>query len=178
LQQTFVRLSQGKSAGGFEALFASHPPSQERVDTNKQTAATLGAGGDLGEQRYQARIAALMKAKPAYDKQDQAIASLKKKDYGAAKSFAGEAVKMFPQEGTFHELLGEIELAQKNYQAAIPHYEQAIKLNPNYFGSYLGGGIAQAHAGNKAKAREWLTRSEKLLPTEPAQKYLQELGAP
>ncbi len=135
-------------------------------------AATLGPGGEVGEKQYQTRIAALMQAKPAYDKYDQAVAALKKKDYAAADNLAGEATKLLPQEGRFHELRGEIEVARKHYKDAIPHYEQAIQYNPNYFGSYLGGGIAQYESGNKPKAQEWLKRSNELLPTKPAAYYL------
>jgi beta-barrel assembly-enhancing protease len=174
LQETFVRISNDRSAkpGFFEGLFASHPPSQERVEKNKATAAQLGLGGEVGAERYQIRIAALTKAKPAYDKFDQAQTALRKKDYAQAKSLAGEASKLLPQEGRFHELLGEVELAQKHYQAAVPHYEQAIRYNPNYFGSYLGAGIAQYQAGSKNQARDWLKRSHDLLPTAPAAYYL------
>ena len=39
LQQTFVRLSEGQSDRGWLAgLFASHPPSAERVEQNRETA--------------------------------------------------------------------------------------------------------------------------------------------
>lgn len=179
LQETFVRISEargGNKDGFLQGLFASHPPSRERVEKNKATAAQLGAGGVTGEQQYKQRIASLLKAKPAYDKYDAAVESLRKKDYPAAKSSAHEAMKMLPQEGRFHELVGEIELAQKNPQAAIPHYEQAIQYNPGYFGSYLGGGIAQYQAGNKAKAQEWLKRSTDLLPTAPAAYFLGNLA--
>ena len=47
-----------------------------------------------------------------------------------------------------------------------------MQLNPNYFGSYLGGGVAQTQLGNKQKAEECLTRSAQLLPTAPAAYYL------
>jgi predicted Zn-dependent protease len=174
LQQTFVRLSneRGAKSGLFDRLFSSHPPSQERVEKNRATAAQLGSGGIIGEKEYQTRIAALTKAKPAYDKFDQASAALKKKDYAAAKTAANEALKLVPMEGRFHELLGEIEVAQKRHKEAIPHYEQAIRYNPQYFGSYLGGGIAQFESGNKTKGQEWLKRSQQLLPTAPAAYYL------
>jgi predicted Zn-dependent protease len=174
LQETFVRLSKssGGKSGFFDRLFASHPPSEERVQKNKQMAAELGAGGVIGEREYQTRLAALIKAKPAYDKYDQAATALKKKEFAAAKTSASEAVKLLPQEGRFHELLGEIEVAQKHYKEAIPHYEQAIQYNPQYFGSYLGGGIAQFESGNKTKGQEWLKRSQQLLPTAPAAFYL------
>jgi tetratricopeptide (TPR) repeat protein len=174
-----VRLSaeHGAKSNAFEQLFASHPPSPERVAKNKETAAALGVGGEMGTEVYQTRIAALTKAKPAYDKYDKAVAALKKKEFIAAKSFGAEAVSLLPQEGRFHELLGEIEFSQKHYKEAIPYYEKAIQLNPNYFGSYLGGGIAQYQTGNKPKAQEWLKRSNTLLPTKPAAEYLGKLAA-
>ena len=47
-----------------------------------------------------------------------------------------------------------------------------MALNPNYFGSWLGAGVAQLQAGNTARAQEWLERSVELLPTAPAAYYL------
>lgn len=178
LQETFVRLSneKGSKQGFFDRMFASHPPSIERVEKNKALAATLGIGGDLGEKKYQTRLAALMKAKPAYDKADQAMAALQKKDYAAAKGLATEANKLLPMEGRFHQLLGEIEIEQKHYKEAVPYFEKAIQYSPNYFGSYLGGGVAQYQAGNKTKAQDWLKRSHDLLPTAPAAYYLGNLA--
>jgi predicted Zn-dependent protease len=173
LQETFVRLSSGqKSASWMEGLFASHPPSAERVERNKVTARQLGPGGELGAERYLARIVPLQKVKPAYDDYDKAVAAIQKKEYGVARGLASEAVKLVPQEGRFQQLLGEIALAEKKPQDAVPYYEKAIALNPAYFGSYLGGGVAHYRLGNKAKAEEWLTRSVQLLPTAPAVFYL------
>jgi predicted Zn-dependent protease len=179
LQESFVRLaSQGeqKEADWFEGLFASHPPSEERVAENKKTAAELGAGGEIGAERYVARIKPLRDAKPAYDKYDEAMAAAHKGDIAKAKSLAGEASKMLPQEGRFQQLLGEIALSEKKPQEAVGYYQKAIQLNPNYFGSYLGGGVAQYRAGDKAKAEQWLTQSAKLLPTAPAAYFLGNLA--
>jgi len=175
LQETFVRLSQesgGKQANWLEGLFASHPPSAERVEKNKLTAEQLGRGGEVGQARYEAKLRSLHAAKPAYDKYDQALASAAAKDFAAAKSAAAEAARLLPREGRFHELRGELALADKKPAAAIAHYQKAIELNPDYFGSYLGAGIAQFQAGNKAKAEEWLSKSAQLLPTAPAAYYL------
>ena len=175
LQETFVRLSQAggaKEQSWMEGLFASHPPSMERVEKNKLTADRLGRGGEVGTEKFAAATQQLRQMKPAYDKYDQAVAAARKKDLATAKSLASEAAKAFPQEGRFQEFLGEIALAEKNPQQAASYYQKAIQLNPSYFGSYLGGGIAQAQLGNKAKAEEWLTRSSQLLPTAPAAYYL------
>ena len=91
LQETFVRLSEGRSSSWLEGLFASHPPSEERVAKNRETVAQLGAGGDLGTERYQAKLAPLRQIEPAYEKYDQALAAMQKKDVATAKSLAGKA---------------------------------------------------------------------------------------
>jgi beta-barrel assembly-enhancing protease len=67
LQETFVRLSNeggAKQQSWFEGLFASHPPSQDRVEQNKLTVTELGAGGELGEQRFAARVKPLLQLDP------------------------------------------------------------------------------------------------------------------
>jgi len=172
LQETFVRLSQGQKQSWLDGLFASHPPSQERVDRNKQTVAELGAGGDLGKDRYVAAIAPLRQMKPAYDKYDQAHAALAKKDVAGAKSLAAEASRMVPKEGAFQQLLGDIAVNEKKFQDALPYYQRAQQLNPNYFGSWLGAGVAQYNLNQKAQAEQSLTRSMELMPTAPGALFL------
>jgi predicted Zn-dependent protease len=175
LQETFVRLSEQrgpKAQSWLEGLFASHPPSQERVEKNRITAERLGVGGEIGKERYEANVKPLRAIAPAYDKLEQAVAAARKKEFGRAEALTADAVNMVPREGRFHEFLGELALAQNKPEQAIQHYQQAIELNPDYFGSYLGAGVAQFEAGNKAKAEEWLTRSAQLLPTAPAAYYL------
>jgi beta-barrel assembly-enhancing protease len=174
LQETFVRLSQasGRNQNWLEGLFASHPPSPERVAKNQATLAELGGGGELGKERYAARTAELLKMKPAYDKYDQALAAANKKDFANAKRLAGEAAQAVPREARFRQLLGDIAMAQEQPKVALAEYEQAVALDGSYFGSYLGGGIAQYKAGNKVKAEEWLKKSAALLPTAPAAYYL------
>ena len=176
LQETFVRLSQqqdgAKKQGWLGGLFASHPPSAERVEQNKRTTEELGRGGEVGKEKFAARLKALRAMEPAYAKYDQALAAARKKDFPGARTLAQEASRQLPQEGRFHELLGEISLAQKQPQDALPHYQKAIDLNSDYFGSYLGAGVAQFQSGNHAKAEEWLSKSAQLLPTAPAAYYL------
>jgi predicted Zn-dependent protease len=179
LQETFVRLAgegEQKEPDWFEGLFASHPPSVERVQENKKTAAELGVGGEIGAERYIARLKPLVDMKPAYDKYDAAMAAAHKGDIAQAKSLLGEAMKLAPQEGRFQQLAGEIALSEKKPQEAAGYYQKAMELNPGYFGSYLGAGVAQYRAGDKAKAEQYLTQSAKLLPTAPAAYFLGNLA--
>jgi predicted Zn-dependent protease len=179
LQEQFVRLSNesgAKPQSFLEGLFASHPPSTERVEKNRMHAEALGRGGELGDARYTARIKPLLDIKPAYDKHDKAIEAAQKKNFAEARKLANEAIAAFPKEGRFHQTLGEIALAEKDDRQAITHYEKAIQLDPDFFGSYLGAGVAQYRVGNKTKAEELLSRSAQLLPTAPAAYYLGELA--
>jgi predicted Zn-dependent protease len=176
LQETFVRLSGEQRADWLNGLFASHPPSVERVEQNKKTADELGRGGEIGVETYAARVKALMQMKPAYDKYDAALVAAKKDNLAEAKTLARDATKLLPQEGRFQQLLGEIALKEKKYPESVGFYQKAIQLNPGYFGSYLGGGVAQYRAGDKAKAEQWLTQSARLLPTAPAAYFLGELA--
>jgi len=109
---------------------------------------------------------------PAYDKHDEAVLAAQKKDLNTARKLAREAVQMQPQVGRLHQLLGDIELADKNTQAALPYYQKAIDLNSDYFGSYLGAGVAQYQSGDKAQAEQSLKKSFELLPTAPAAYFL------
>jgi beta-barrel assembly-enhancing protease len=179
LQESFVRLSKengAKPQSFIEGLFASHPPSEERVEKNKMHAEALGRGGEVRDAPYVKRIKALMDMKPAYDKHDKALVAARKKDYAEARQLAGEAAAALPKEARFQQTLGEIALAEKDEKKAIGYYEKAMQLDPDYFGSYLGAVVAQYRAGNKSQAEELLTKSAKLLPTAPAAFYLGELA--
>lgn len=175
LQETFVRLSEegGRAEQSWlEGLFASHPPSAARVAANRQHAERLGPGGELGAERYQQRLAALREIEPAYETFDQAMAAASDDDYDKARRLTGEAIEQVPQEGRFHQLLGGIALSQSEPEEAVGHYRRAIELSPDYFGSYLGAGVAALRLDDTQQARQWLERSAELLPTAPAAYYL------
>jgi beta-barrel assembly-enhancing protease len=179
LQESFVRLaseSGAKQQGFVEGLFASHPPSAERVERNKQTAESLGRGGEVGDAKFTARVKPLLDMKPAYEKNDKAVAAARKKNYAEAKQLATEAAALLPKEARFQQTLGEIALAEKEHTKAIGYYDKAMQLDPEYFGAYLGGGVAHYRAGNKPKAEELLAKSADLLPTAPAAYFLGEIA--
>jgi predicted Zn-dependent protease len=175
LQEKFVKLAAagGRSQNWLEGLFASHPPSPERVARNRATLAALGnPGGDLGTERYAARIAPLRAIQPAYDKADQALALARNKDLAGARKLAAEAARLLPGEARFVQLQGDIALAQKDPEAALAFYQKSIALDDGYFASHLGAGTARylLRTGDRGEAE--LTRSAQLLPTAPALYYL------
>jgi predicted Zn-dependent protease len=176
LQETFVRLAKGQNPSWLDGLFASHPPSEERVIANREYAKALYRPGlSLGEQRYKAEIAGLLKSKPAYAKYDQAAAALAKKDLTQANSLIDQAIAIEPREGMFYAMKGNLYEAQHNHQAAIKAYDQAVSRNPDFFYFYLKRGMSLKAVGENARAKSDLQKSYALLPTKQAQQGLQSL---
>lgn len=168
LQETFVRMNDRKDAGWLAGLFASHPPSQERLDANRKRAAAMPKGGELGVERYQAALAQTRRAKPAYDAYDEGRRALAEKKPDVALAKSEQAIRLLPGEAHFHALKGDAYLVQKNYRAASQAYTDAIGRNDGFFYYWLQRGLIAERERNDAAARADLETSIRLLPTGPA----------
>lgn len=176
LQETFVRLSQGRQSNFIEGLFASHPPSPERVAGNKATLAKLGAGGEWGKEIYAKKTAKLRATQGAYKAYDEAVKALNDKNVDKAKTLVSQAIAIEPKEARFQELLGDIALTQKKPQEALGFYDKAIKMQPDYFKPHIQSGIALFNMGRKTEAEPFLKRANHLLPTAPGHALLGQLA--
>jgi predicted Zn-dependent protease len=168
LQQTFVRLSEGRNSDWLSGLFSSHPPSQERVEANRQTALSLAAGGEIARDRYQQQIAPLIKANDAYAGYDKGRKALEAGKTAEALTLAEQALAVEPREALFHALRGDVRFKQGRYQDAVDNYDRAVERNNTYFHYYLQRGLAFQELGQRDKAVADLEYSAKLLPTAPA----------
>jgi beta-barrel assembly-enhancing protease len=176
LQETFVRLSKGRESNFLTGLFASHPPSEERVAANKITLAKVGAGGEMGKEIYAQKVGKVKATQAAYKAYDDAVAALKKNDVKTASSLAQTALKGEPREAHFQELLGDIALSQKKNAEAIPYYAKAIQMQPDYFKPHIQTGIAYFNMGKKNEAEPYLKRANELLPTAPGHALLGDIA--
>ncbi len=177
LQETFVRLSEGRATDWLSGLFASHPPSRERVEANKRTAATLPAGGEIGAERYRAAMQKTMDRKPAYDAYDEGRKALADKDTELAIRKAGEAIELFPGEAHFYALRGDARYTAEQYGMAIDNYDIAIRRRDGFFQYYLQRGLAQEKLGNDQSAVTDLEKSNELYPTAIAHYSLGNIAA-
>lgn len=168
LQETFVRLSEGRNQDWLSGLFASHPPSQERVDANRRTAAGLPAGGTIGADSFRLAMQKTMDAKPAYDAYDAGRKALGEKKTEEALSLANKALDLFPDEAHFHALRGDVRLVNKQYDMAVTNYSRAITRRDGFFYYHLQRGLARNELGQTDAAVVDLERSLQLLPTAPA----------
>ncbi|WP_428603504.1 M48 family metalloprotease [Sedimenticola sp.] len=168
LQETFVRLSKDRQQNWLSGLFASHPPSTERVEKNRQRAQELGKGGELGTARYREMIARLKKAAPAYKNYADGVAALGKKQPEQALSLANRAIAVEPREALFYGLKGDAFGQRGAYRKALAAYDEAVSRDDGFFRHYLKRGEVKVELGDRAGARQDLKRSLDLLPTADA----------
>jgi predicted Zn-dependent protease len=178
LQETFVRLSEGGNQSWLDGLFASHPPSQERVRNNQvlvnQLLPTLaGRQLEMGEDSYRAATASLLGSKPAYALFDEAERAVGANNLSLAMTKVEEAIRLHPEEARFHGLKGDLMVYQQRNRDAITAYDAALARDPNYFDYYLGRGVAKSRLNQRDDAKRDLERSAALLPTAIA---MNELG--
>lgn len=181
LQETFVRLSEGQQQDWLSGLFASHPPSQERVARNRALVEELMPqiqGRDLenGAARYQQAMATLRETAPAYERMDEAQRAINAGEMDRALSLLDEAIAQVPSEARFHGLKADILLYREQYEEAIDVYDTALNHNAEYFEYYLGRGLARSRLGQAQTARQDLERSAQLLPTAIAMNEMGELA--
>jgi predicted Zn-dependent protease len=168
LQKKFVELSQGRNEDWLSGLFASHPPSNERVQNNQATVAALPAGGDLGKERYQTATAYLKKVRPAYEAYDEAAEALSENRLDLAQEKLNRAVAIEPREALFMAMQGDIHALSKQSSKALTAYDRAIGANENLFYAHLRKGQLEYERGNLQSARPSLEKSLRLLPTAEA----------
>lgn len=172
LQQTFLQLSENRRQDFITGLFASHPPSAERLANNRKLVAELNVTGETGAERYQQSISRLIKAEPAYEAYDEAKKALAEENVASARSLLRRAISIEPKEGHFHSMLGDIELAGNNPRAALSHYNNAIRNNDGFFYYHLQKGLASEELRDYRAATASLNRSIELLPTANAHNAL------
>jgi predicted Zn-dependent protease len=175
LQETFVELSKSRQADFLSGLFASHPPSAQRVEANKLRVADF-ASGQRYRQRYQTAIAQLTQDAPAYAAEKLAVKALADSEPSLAIKHLDSAVALQPAEAQFWVLRGQAWMMLNNPANAEKSYTTAITKNKAVYSPYLARGILRYEQGDKGAAEADLKRSYELLPTAKASFYLGELA--
>lgn len=168
LQETFVRLSEGRDQDWISGLFASHPPSEERVKENRKRANKMEAGGFVGVAEYRAALQQARKVKPAYDAYDQGREALAEEDVDTALVLANDALKLYPDEANFHALRGDVRMTNEQYDMAVTNYDRAISRRGDFFYYYLQRGTVRKEQRKLDAAMSDLEHSLELLETAPA----------
>jgi predicted Zn-dependent protease len=165
LQETFVRLSQGNNPGFLQGMFATHPPSQKRVQENQKLVNEIGAGGYRGRETYQKKMAFLRSRQPAYDAFERARKLAGDDQLDKAITEINEAIRIEPEEAAFYSFRGQVYQARKQLEQAAADFEKATSLYPEMFAYQLHSGLNALALNNLAKARESLNRANETVPT-------------
>lgn len=176
IQQIFLQQSQGRSGGGLQALFASHPPSQARVDANRKRLAQLPAGGERGKPAYAAATATLRADKPAFDALQEAIAAYGKADFATALNRSERAIALQPKEGLAWEMKGQSQFKLGRKSDSLAALGKAAELSPGFFRPLLLRGLVHQDLGKLTEAENDLLASRKILPTQIAAYQLGEIS--
>ena len=176
LQELFMRMSESREPNWLEGMFASHPPSRDRMAANREEITKYPKGGVRNKDVYQRAIAQLTNDKDAYKNYQEAMKSAKAKQYGQALSLVDNAIQQQPRENLFWELKGQLLLQQDRNKEAIPALDRSIAANPNFFRPYIYRGLAYKELGNSGNAERDLIASQRLLPTQEASEQLGEIA--
>lgn len=177
LQQTFLELSNesGRRSDWFGALFASHPPSQERVDKNRVRAQNK-VGGKRNQQAFRQATASIRRDQVAYEKHQQALTLVEKKQLQSALSAVKEAIRLQSKEARFYLTQAQILSEREDDAAALISLNKAVRLDSNYFATHLRRGLLHQRLKNDALAKKDLLNSRNLLETSIANYYLGEIA--
>lgn len=176
LQELFVRMFDKQEPGWIDGLFASHPPSRDRVTANKAEAAKYPKGGVRNKEAFQRALSQLKQDKDAYTNYQEAMKAAKSKQYDKALSLVDNSIQKQPKENLFWELKGQLLLQKDQNKEAIPALDKAIAANPAFFRPYIYRGMAYRELGNSSLAERDLIASQKLLPTQEASEQLGDIA--
>ncbi|TBW54670.1 tetratricopeptide repeat protein [Marinobacter halodurans] len=166
LQEIFVKLAEGHNSSWVDGLFASHPPSRERVQANQQLVDKLGdPGGYRGEQVYDNKLAYLRSKQPAYDAQEEAVKLANEGNLDAAINKLDKAIRIEPKDPSFYALRGQILKKQGKQDAAQQDFDKAVSLYPDMFSYHLYRGLGYLDANKLSAARTDLETANKVVPT-------------
>lgn len=177
LQEIFLRLSNQGNSSWIDGLFATHPPSQERVQKNKEHAEKLpNSSGYRGKEAYQNATQYIRAKAPAYKLADQAAKALADNRLNEAEKLIKEAIEIEPKEAQFRSLAGSIFQANGKSDLALAEHNKATKLNPEQFSYYLARGESLAAQGKYNLALIDFKKSMSIVPTSKALNYINQLS--
>lgn len=176
LQKHFLMKEEHLQESVFEHLFETHPSPQARIEANLKTAAGLVAGIYKGEEEFAKIMSPLKETEVAYKTFDEGEKAYRKGDLETAYRKADEALTLFSKEPLFYGLIGKTKEEIGDYEGALAYFDQALRLNKDYFEFHLHRGLALKKLGYKEVAQEELETSLYYFPTPLADFHLGELA--
>lgn len=152
-----------------------HPFSEERIEQIHQLLAEREEqGGYLGEQSYKDAIKPLIEIKQGYMMYDKVLQYIAEKKGFQALELANEILKIEDKEPIFHLAKARAYRLINQVDRALESYNRSLRLDSNYFLTYLERGKLYYQIGEYTKAIADIELSLSLLPTASGYYYLGE----
>ena len=158
----------------FEALFASHPLTSERIENISRLLATnryRGMKRRFKEKRFLQHTARIRSLKDAYSHYDKGDLLMGRKDYMGAEGEYRKAIAFSDTQAVFHVGLAWSLFKQNRFKEASLSIRVAIRLYPDLFSGRFLGGLISYNQGDYLDAITHLKKADRLIPSVPEVKY-------
>lgn len=162
-----------------EAMFSSHPMSDERFKTAKSRAKESYSqfqSRNKNRERYMDHTAELRKLKPAINDMEKGQSLLAQKKYSEANTHFTKALKVAPEDYAGLVLMAESHLYQEKYQEAEPYLAQARSVYPQEAKAMQLYGVSLLALKKPEQALAEFQAFQKAMPVEPAAIFFQGLS--
>jgi predicted Zn-dependent protease len=164
-----------RKPNAIEMMFATHPMSEERYQTAKQSAETTYSSKQdvpLNRERYMDQTVRLRKIKPAIEAMQDGEKEMAKKAYPEAESHFGRALKIAPRDYAGLVMMAKCQLAQNKHDLARQYAERAKKVYPEEAQAQHLSGVSKLMGNRFEAAYTDFDNYEKRLPGNPNTVFL------
>ena len=175
LQETFVRLFETREPGIFGQMFASHPPSHDRVAANQALADTMAKDLFVGQGAYEKATQQLRAQAPGYNIAAQGLEAYMEEDYTTAEQLGQDAIDKAPEIYQGYFIKGLVAQEASLHSQALIYYNNAITRHSKYFLLYYHRAQVHEALSNFDAAKADLIASIELLPTPEASDALKRI---
>jgi predicted Zn-dependent protease len=153
-----------------EAMFASHPMSDERYATARTEAEGTYAAAQAfptHQERYMDMTSPLRRLKPAIDEQQRGEGQMRRKDLRRAETHLSNALRLAPDDYTGNILMAKCLIAQKRHPQAGPYLDRAKSIYPGEGQAVHLSGINKLVLRKPDAAFQEFDQYERRLPGNP-----------
>jgi len=173
--ETFELLQklQTREASFIDAMFASHPPSQERVANAKALISTEYAlvakrpDNIQTTKQFKKLSEKLKREEPFYKEHDEGIKVANEGRWNDAITHFQKALKGKPNEALFHADIGYVYMMRKEFETSKTHLRKAIQAYPDFFKPSFFLGYLKYQTKDYAGAKTDLLKADQIIPGVP-----------
>lgn len=178
LMELLISINKHKPSA-MEAMFSSHPMSDERYETARQRSSSDYSeykNRTRNRDRFMDHTESLRKLKPAIDDMEKGQAYLAKKEFPKAEAAFDSALKKAPEDYPALILRARSFIAQEKFPQAEPYLTKAKLIYPGEAQALQLSGINYLSMAKPQSALQNFKEYERALPNDPSAVFFQGLS--